>query len=93
MVQICMIILSLWVLVDPQKISKFPAWVRLSEGNAPVGVVFRNSKGGQILHGGETMAKHGCWSLLKGGIVSNFTGQAEIIFEVSNFCCYQLGFI
>ncbi|XP_038903280.1 endo-1,4-beta-xylanase 5-like [Benincasa hispida] len=62
----------------------FSAWVRLSEGNAHVAVLFRNSKGGQILHGGETMAKHGCWSLLKGGIVSNFTGQAELIFESTN---------
>lgn len=55
-------------------------------------VLFRNSKGGQILHGGETIAKKGCWSLLKGGIVSNFTGYAEVLFEVNNFCLYQLRF-
>ncbi|XP_022942930.1 uncharacterized protein LOC111447814 [Cucurbita moschata] len=62
----------------------FSAWVRLSEGSAPVAVLFRNSKDGQILHGGETIAKQGCWSLLKGGIVSDFTGHAEVFFESEN---------
>ncbi|XP_022149135.1 uncharacterized protein LOC111017628 [Momordica charantia] len=66
------------------KLYSFSAWVQVSEGDAPVAVLFRNKKGSEILHGGETIAKHGCWSLLKGGVVSNFTGNAEVFFESTN---------
>ncbi|XP_022942689.1 uncharacterized protein LOC111447648 [Cucurbita moschata] len=77
---------SLYQLVHLQyeKLYSFSAWVRLSEENAPVAVLYRNSEGGEIRNVGETIAQQGCWSLFKGGFVSNFTGQAELFFESTN---------
>ena len=56
-------------------------------------VLYRNSEGGEIRNVGETIAQQGCWSLFKGGFVSNFTGQAELFFEVNKFWSNQLGLI
>ncbi|KAK9941928.1 hypothetical protein M0R45_007619 [Rubus argutus] len=36
------------------------------------------------LPGGYVIAEHGCWTLLKGSIVANFTAQVEIRFESQN---------
>lgn len=60
----------------------FSAWVQVSEGSESVGVVFKSSKGG-VVHGGKVTAKHGCWTLLKGGMVANFTSLVDILFEVN----------
>jgi len=58
------------------------AWLQLSEGSDTVSVVFKTN-GSELVHGGHVIAKHGCWSLLKGGIVANFSSPAEILFEVN----------
>lgn len=56
--------------------------MKLGEGNnKKVGVVFK-SENGRLVHGGEVRANHGCWSLLKGGIVPNVSGPVDIFFEV-----------
>jgi hypothetical protein len=47
-----------------------------------VSVVFKTN-GSELIHGGHVIAKHGCWSFLKGGIVANFSIPAEILFEVN----------
>ncbi|MFQ6630167.1 hypothetical protein Gotur_007021, partial [Gossypium turneri] len=57
--------------------------VKLEKGNLYTfsAVAFKASNG-ELVHGGETMAKQGCWSLLKGGIVAEFTGVVEILLMV-----------
>ncbi|KAL2324284.1 hypothetical protein Fmac_023342 [Flemingia macrophylla] len=55
-------------------------WFQLSEGSDTVSVIFK-SKGGEIVPGGHVIAKHGCWSLLKGGVVANFSSPFEILFK------------
>nr|KYP75278.1 Endo-1,4-beta-xylanase [Cajanus cajan] len=59
----------------------FSAWFQLSEGSDTVSVIFK-SKGSEI--GGQVIAKHGCWTLLKGGIVANFSSPVEIFFKSKN---------
>lgn len=44
-------------------------------------VVFK-ANGSGLIRGGHVIAKHGCWTLLKGGIVANYSSPAEILFEV-----------
>ncbi|XP_024020917.1 uncharacterized protein LOC21384356 [Morus notabilis] len=79
------------VQVDQGKIYSFSvkfvivsAWVQVSEGSEIVAVVFRPTKG-DLTHGGKVIARSGCWSLLKGGMVANFSSPIEIFFEVK-FC-------
>ncbi|KAI5436543.1 endo-1,4-beta-xylanase 5-like [Lathyrus oleraceus] len=61
----------------------FSAWLQLSEGSEIVSVVFKTN-GSESVHGGHVIANHGCWSLLKGGILANFSTPAEILFETEN---------
>ncbi|WJX21148.1 endo-1,4-beta-xylanase [Trifolium repens] len=61
----------------------FSAWFQLSEGSDIVSVVFKRN-GSELVRGGHVIAKHGCWSLLKGGIIANFSSPAEILFESEN---------
>jgi len=55
----------------------------VSEGSDTVSVMFR-AKGNELIRGGQVMAKHGCWTLLKGGITANFSSTVEILFEVKH---------
>lgn len=57
------------------------ASVQINEGSEIVTVVFKFTNG-EGVPGGYVIAEHGCWTLLKGGIVANFTSQVEILFEV-----------
>ncbi|GAU36924.1 hypothetical protein TSUD_331970 [Trifolium subterraneum] len=61
----------------------FSAWFQLSEGSDIVSAVFKIN-GSELVRGGHVIAKHGCWSLLKGGIVANFSSPADILFESEN---------
>ncbi|XP_027364759.1 endo-1,4-beta-xylanase 5-like [Abrus precatorius] len=61
----------------------FSAWFQVSEGSDTVTVLFKTN-GSEVVRGGHVVAKHGCWSLLKGGIVANFSSPAEIFFESKN---------
>ncbi|XP_045786627.1 endo-1,4-beta-xylanase 5-like isoform X2 [Trifolium pratense] len=61
----------------------FSAWFQLSEGSDIVSVLFKIN-GSELVRGGHVIAKQGCWSLLKGGIVANFSSSAEILFESEN---------
>jgi hypothetical protein len=68
------------------------AWFQLSEGSDLVSVVFKRN-GSELVRGGHVIAKNGCWSLLKGGIVANFSSPAEILFEVKWFSSYLVLYI
>ncbi|MED6134116.1 hypothetical protein PIB30_034431 [Stylosanthes scabra] len=61
----------------------FSAWFQLSEGSDTVSVIFKTNAT-ELIRGGHAIAKHGCWTLLKGGIVANYSSRAEILFETKN---------
>ncbi|XP_050211143.1 endo-1,4-beta-xylanase 5-like [Mercurialis annua] len=65
------------------RLYSFSAWIQISEGNETVAVMFRGGNG-EPIRGGYVIAKHGCWSLLKGGMVANVSGIVEISFECKN---------
>lgn len=56
----------------------------MSEGSETIAVIFRPAKG-NITYGGNVIANHGCWTLLKGGMVANFSTTVDILFEVKYF--------
>ncbi|XP_068323154.1 endo-1,4-beta-xylanase 5-like [Pyrus communis] len=74
---------SQMVQVEEGKIYSFSASVQVSEGSEIVAVVFKFPNG-DIVPGGDVIAEKGCWTLLKGGIVANFTTPIEILFEAEN---------
>lgn len=71
------------ICLNDEILLKYSAWVQISNGSESetVAVAFKASNGELVL-GGETMATQGCWSLLKGGIVAEFTGVVEILLMV-----------
>ncbi|GAB4853424.1 hypothetical protein Ancab_017615 [Ancistrocladus abbreviatus] len=71
------------VQLEKGKLYAFSAWIQTSGGSDTVGVVFKSPRG-QLLHGGLVIAEHGCWSMLKGGIVADFSGPAEMTFQSKN---------
>ncbi|KAL1818856.1 hypothetical protein ACET3Z_013725 [Daucus carota] len=75
--------------VFPQKVQLkdglyyvFSAWVQASEGSENMITAAFNYSSGAIFEVGTVVASHGCWSMLKGGIVANVTAPAQIIFKV-----------
>jgi hypothetical protein len=69
---------------------KFSAWIQISEGRETVSVIFKTTD--ELVRGGKVIAEHGCWSLLKGGIVANFSTAVEILFEVNYFSFFWFFF-
>ncbi|OUZ99551.1 Glycoside hydrolase [Macleaya cordata] len=69
--------------LEEKKFYAFSAWVQVSEGNEAVSAVFK-TEDGRLVHGGTVTAKHGCWSMLKGGISVNISSPAELYFENKN---------
>lgn len=74
------------------ELENFSAWVQISEGRETVSVVFKTTDG-ELVRGGEVIAEHGCWSLLKGGTVANFSAPVKILFQVKNFPFFLFPFI
>ncbi|BFG42073.1 hypothetical protein CerSpe_283470 [Prunus speciosa] len=72
--------LSQKVQVEEGKIYSFSASVQVSQGREIVAVVFKFPNGDDV-RGGDVVAEEGCWTLLRGGIVANFTSPVEILFE------------
>uniref|UniRef100_A0A8I6WBP7 GH10 domain-containing protein n=1 Tax=Hordeum vulgare subsp. vulgare TaxID=112509 RepID=A0A8I6WBP7_HORVV len=56
------------------------AWLQVSSGTAVVRAVFKDPSGAFIA-GGATVARSGCWSMLKGGMTASSSGPAELFFE------------
>ncbi|KAK3035724.1 hypothetical protein RJ639_033426 [Escallonia herrerae] len=75
--------LSQRVQLKKGKLYAFSAWVQISEGRETVAVVFKTSRG-ELVPGGRVIAKQGCWSLLKGGMVGNISSPVDMLFESKN---------
>ncbi|KAJ6905758.1 hypothetical protein NC652_023499 [Populus alba x Populus x berolinensis] len=71
------------VQLQQTKLYSFSAWVQISEGSETVDVIFKTTHG-EWIRGGSVVAKHGCWSLLKGGMVAHLSGPVEIFFVCNN---------
>jgi len=71
--------------------SPYSAWFQVSEGSDTVSVMLK-TKESELVRGGQVIAKHGCWTLLKGGIAANFSGPVEILFEVKHILDLYLPF-
>ncbi|XVF44982.1 hypothetical protein PTKIN_Ptkin02bG0168600 [Pterospermum kingtungense] len=68
--------------LEKSKLYTFSAWIRVSEGNAPVKAVFKTVSG--FTHAGAIVADSKCWAMLKGGLTVNASGPAELYFESNN---------
>ncbi|KAF3668370.1 putative transcription factor bHLH84-like [Capsicum annuum] len=56
-------------------------WLQVSHGDdANVAVIFKPQSGFQ--HAAWGIAKSGCWSMFKGGLVVNASGPAQLYFEI-----------
>lgn len=64
----------------------FEAWVQVSHGDAHVALVFRGPFG--IQHTGWAIARSGCWSMLKGGLILTTSAHVDLYLEVSYFTLY-----
>nr|CAD1837817.1 unnamed protein product [Ananas comosus var. bracteatus] len=71
------------VYLHKEKLYTLSAWVRIDEGNAVVGAVFKTAGDG-FVHAGLVEAKSGCWSMLKGGLTVKTSGPADLYFESKN---------
>ncbi|KAK4378508.1 hypothetical protein RND71_000370 [Anisodus tanguticus] len=69
--------------LDKEKFYVVSGWVQVNHGdNANVAVIFKTQGGFQ--HAAWTIAKSGCWSMFKGGLVVNVSGPAQLYFETNN---------
>ncbi|XP_025884753.1 endo-1,4-beta-xylanase 5-like [Solanum lycopersicum] len=64
-------------------INFYLGWVQVNHGDdANVAVIFKTQSGYQ--HAAWGIAKCGCWSMFKGGLVVNASGPAQLYFETNN---------
>ncbi|CAI9304178.1 unnamed protein product [Lactuca saligna] len=69
--------------MDKEKLYTFSAWVQVSHGDdAIVVATFKTPSG--FYDAGSTIAKSGCWSMLKGGLTVNESGSAQLYFQSEN---------
>ncbi|XP_071727057.1 endo-1,4-beta-xylanase 5-like [Rutidosis leptorrhynchoides] len=68
--------------LDHNKLYTFSAWVQVSHSNATVVATFKTPTG--YYNAGLTIAKSGCWSMLKGGLTVNESGSAQLYFQSEN---------
>ncbi|XP_070052286.1 endo-1,4-beta-xylanase 5-like [Nicotiana tomentosiformis] len=69
--------------LEKDKFYVISGWVQVSRGDAnSVAVIFKTQSGFQ--HAAWAIAKSGCWSMFKGGLVVNASGPAELYFETNN---------
>ncbi|MCD7460336.1 hypothetical protein HAX54_043329 [Datura stramonium] len=69
--------------LDKDKFYVVSGWVQVNHGDdANVAVIFKTQSGFQ--HAAWAIAKSGCWSMFKGGLVVNASGPAQLYFEINN---------
>ncbi|CAN1285015.1 Endo-1,4-beta-xylanase 5 [Linum perenne] len=59
----------------------FSAWIQVSQGSVPVTATFKTSSNNGFVDAGAVVAESGCWSMLKGGLTVNVSGDAELYFH------------
>ncbi|CAI9303474.1 unnamed protein product [Lactuca saligna] len=69
--------------MDHEKLYTFSAWVQISNGDDAIVVATFSTPTG-FYDAGSTMAKSGCWSMLKGGITVNQSGSTQLYFQSKN---------
>lgn len=69
-------------ILDREKLYTFSAWLQISHGEATVLATFGTPRG--FYDAGSTIAKSGCWSMLKGGLTVNESGSALLSFQSKN---------
>ncbi|KAL3515369.1 hypothetical protein ACH5RR_022271 [Cinchona calisaya] len=66
--------------LEKEKFYIISAWLRVSEGKSEITAAFETSTG-NIKNAGTVFAQSGCWSMLKGGLVVNASGPAQLHFR------------
>ncbi|XP_050366316.1 endo-1,4-beta-xylanase 5-like [Argentina anserina] len=71
------------VYLQADKLYTFSAWIQASGGNSvAVAAMFKTASG--FVRAGEIIAESSCWSMLKGGLTVEASGNAELYFESKN---------
>ncbi|XP_054823057.1 endo-1,4-beta-xylanase 5-like [Prosopis cineraria] len=70
------------IYLQKNKLYSLSAWVQVSGENAAVSAVVKTRDG--FKHGGNVIAESNCWSMLKGGLVVDTSGPAQLYFESNN---------
>ncbi|CAN4107808.1 unnamed protein product [Withania somnifera] len=69
--------------LDKDKIYVVSGWVQVSHGDdANIAVIFKTQSGYE--HAAWAIAKSGCWSMFKGGLVVNDSGPVQLYFETND---------
>ncbi|XP_057779464.1 endo-1,4-beta-xylanase 5-like [Salvia miltiorrhiza] len=68
--------------LDKDKLYTFSAWLQVSNGSADIAAVFKTANGS--ITAGWVSAQEGCWSMLKGGLVVDVSGPAQLYFQCNN---------
>ncbi|XP_060169288.1 endo-1,4-beta-xylanase 5-like [Lycium barbarum] len=69
--------------LEKDKFYVVSGWVQVNHGDdANLAVIFKTQSGFQ--HAAWAIAKSGCWSMFKGGLVVNASGPAQLYFETNN---------
>nr|XP_011457855.1 PREDICTED: uncharacterized protein LOC101310958 [Fragaria vesca subsp. vesca] len=71
------------VYLQADKLYTFSAWIQASSGSGiPIAAMFKTASG--FLSAGQVIAESSCWSMLKGGLTVEASGDAELYFESKN---------
>ncbi|PIN03202.1 Endo-1,4-beta-xylanase [Handroanthus impetiginosus] len=65
--------------LEEDKLYTFSAWFQVSKGNAYIQAIFMTHT--DNITAGWVATQQGCWTMLKGGLVVNVTGLAELYFR------------
>ncbi|CAI9769166.1 unnamed protein product [Fraxinus pennsylvanica] len=69
--------------LEEEKLYVLSAWLQVSHGQAHIAAIFKTRTGDRPA--GWVMARQGCWSMLKGGIVVDASGLVELFFQVERW--------
>ncbi|XP_073128151.1 endo-1,4-beta-xylanase 5-like [Henckelia pumila] len=68
--------------LEKEKLYTFSAWLQVSHGEAHIAAMFQTKDSYETT--GWVIARNGCWSMLKGGLVVNASGPADLYFQSDN---------
>ncbi|KAL3641199.1 hypothetical protein CASFOL_016167 [Castilleja foliolosa] len=68
--------------LEEDTIYTFSAWVQVTDEEAHVGAVFKTNTGDEFAARG--LARRGCWTMMKGGLVAKTSGPTQLYFETES---------